>query len=270
MPFQRGSLRIAHGARIDWLQLGRGARTMVIVPGAGDGLWTVHQSALHLAWRYRRRLLSHRLLILGRREPIPSGFSVQEYADDCLAAVDRLNWGPSVWECISAGGPIGQAVAHQRPELVSGLVLASTTHRVDEQLRLVLGHWRRLVLARRWADLYWNIAELNRRPETVARVRPLKRLLHVVPPPRNPRRFVQLLDGLLRLDNGAILPGIACPTLVIGGTEDRIISADLQREMARLVPNSRLTLFEGYGHAAPLEHPHAERVTRQFMAEIHP
>jgi len=55
---------------------------------------------------------------------------------------------------------------------------------------------------------------------------------------------------------------------VIGGREDRIISSDLQREMARLIPNSRLVLYEGYGHAAPLEHPHAERVTRQFMEEL--
>jgi pimeloyl-ACP methyl ester carboxylesterase len=267
--FQRGTLRLAHGAGMDWLQLGRGERKMVIVPGAGDGLWTVRQSALHLAWRYRRRFWSHQLLILGRREPIPTGFGVQDYADDCLTAIDRLNWGPSIWECISAGGPIGQAVAQQRPDMVSGLVLASTTYRVDERLRLVLEHWRGLVHARRWADLYWNIAALNRRPEMVARFRSLKPLLHMAPPPRNPQRFIRLLDGLLRLDNYALLSEIACPTLVIGGTEDRIISADLQREMAQLIPHSRLVLFDGYGHAAPLEHPRSERVTRQFMEAIH-
>lgn len=268
-PFRRGTLPLAHGVGMDWLHIGRGVRKMVIIPGAGDGLWTVRQSALHLAWRYRRRFWSHQLLILSRREPIQTGFGVQDYATDCLSALDRLNWGPSIWECISAGGPIGQAVAQRRPDLVSGLVLASTTHRVDERLRLVLERWRRLVHARRWADLYWDIAALNRRPETVARYRSLKPLLRAVPPPRNPQRFVELLDGLLKLDNGPILSEIACPTLVIGGTEDRIISADLQREMANMIPNSRLVLYDGYGHAAPFEQPHAERVTRQFMEEIH-
>jgi pimeloyl-ACP methyl ester carboxylesterase len=263
--FQRGTLRLAHGAQMDWLQLGRGAHTMVIVPGAGDGLWTVRQSALHLVWRYRRRLQNYRMLFLSRREPIPTGFAFQEYADDCLSAIGHLNWGPSVWECISAGGPIGQAVAQREPAAVTALVLASTTHRVDARLRSVLETWRRLVHAGRWSELYWNIAALNRRPDTVARYRPLKPLLHIVPPPRNPQRFVQLLDGLLQLDNGTILSEIACPTLVIGGMEDRIISAGLQREMAARIPNSRLLLYDGYGHAAPLEHPHAEQAIQQFV-----
>jgi pimeloyl-ACP methyl ester carboxylesterase len=76
---------------------------------------------------------------------------------------------------------------------------------------------------------------------------------------------VHLLDGLMALDNSAILPEIACPTLVIGGEDDRIIAASLQREMAALIPNSHLVLYRGHGHAAPVEHPEYDVTTRRFM-----
>ena len=212
LGFRRGTLRCADGARMDWLQLGRGALSVVVVPGVGDGLWTIDQSAVHLAWRYRRRFWSHRLLILGRREPIPSGFSVEEHADDYLRAVDRLGWRPSIWECISAGGPIGQCVARWRPDVVRGLILASTTHRLDARLRSVLQAWRDLAQAHQWATLYWSIATLNHRPAKAVSYRLLRPLLHVLPPPRSPQRFLHLLDGLATLDNRAILPAIRCAT----------------------------------------------------------
>ena len=266
--FRRGTLRFEHGARMDWLQLGRGSLSAVVIPGAGDGLWTVGRSTMPMVWRYRQRFWSHRLLILGRREPIPSGFEVEDHAGDYLRAVERLGWGPSVWECISAGGPIGQCVARQRSDVVRGLILASTTHCLDERLRSVLDIWRDLVQARRWAELYWSMVVSNRRPATVAHYRLLKPLLRLLPPPRSPQRLLRLLDGLANFDNSAILPDITCPTLVVGGEQDRIISADLQRAMARLIPNSRLVLYAGYGHAAPVGHPGYEGLTRSFMDEV--
>jgi pimeloyl-ACP methyl ester carboxylesterase len=264
---QGGSLRLADGARMDWLQLGVGSLPVVVVPGAGDGLWTVKQTALLLAWRYRRRFHSQRLLVLGRREPIPPGFGAKEHAEDYAEAVDRLGWGPSVWECVSAGGPIGQWAALCRPDLIRGLILASSMHRADETLRSVLTCWLDLVRDRRWADLYWSIAVLNRRPAQLARYRSLRPFLRLVPAPRSPERFVNLLDGLMHLDNSTIAPKVGCPVLVVGGEEDRIITAAVQRKMAALIPNSRLVLYGGYGHAAPLEHPEYERTTRHFIEE---
>jgi pimeloyl-ACP methyl ester carboxylesterase len=253
---------------MDWLQLGRGPLPVVIVPGVGDGLRMLGRSAIELAWRYRRRIWSHRLLILGRREPIPSGFGFEQHAADYARAVERLSWEPSIWEGISAGGPIGQCVARWRPDLVRGLILASTTHRLDARLRSIIATWRTLAHDGHWADLYWSVAALNRGPQEIARYGPLRPLLRLVPPPRNPQRFLNLLDGLAKLDNRAILRDIACPTLIIGGAQDRLISVGLQREMAGLIPNSRLVLYPEYGHTTPDEHPDYDVVTRHFMEEI--
>ena len=110
---------------------------------------------------------------------------------------------------------------------------------------------------------------MNSRPATAARLQHLRPLLAVLPPPRGPQRFLHVLDGLAKLDNRAVLPEIRCSTLIVGGEQDRLISVGLQREMAGLIPHSRLVLYAARGHAAPLAHPTYEVVTRRFMEEIH-
>ena len=70
---------------------------------------------------------------------------------------------------------------------------------------------------------------------------------------------------LLYLDNTSILPRIVCPTLVIGGEEDRVIDASVQREMAELIPNSHLKLYPGYGHGNSFENPEYSREVERFL-----
>jgi pimeloyl-ACP methyl ester carboxylesterase len=58
-----------------------------------------------------------------------------------------------------------------------------------------------------------------------------------------------VLQELLNFDNRPLLPSIACPTLVTGGTEDQIVSVEIQIEMAGLISNSQLKLYDGWVRA---------------------
>ena len=51
------------------------------------------------------------------------------------------------------------------------------------------------------------------------------------------------------------LPQIACPTLVLGATDDRIVSGAASRELASRIPGALLHMFEGYSHGAIDEAP---------------
>lgn len=51
------------------------------------------------------------------------------------------------------------------------------------------------------------------------------------------------------------LPEIACPTLIVWGDEDKIISVSDASVFEELIPNSRKVIFEGTGHMAMLERP---------------
>jgi len=69
-------------------------------------------------------------------------------------------------------------------------------------------------------------------------------------------------------DLRADLPGISIPSLLIVGSEDQSTSVELNREALGLVPNGRLSVYEGVAHALYLTH--AERLNQEligFMAE---
>jgi pimeloyl-ACP methyl ester carboxylesterase len=63
-----------------------------------------------------------------------------------------------------------------------------------------------------------------------------------------------------RADYRELLPSIACPTLVIGGREDRVTPPALQEEIAAGISGARLMMLEDCGHLAPLEQ--ADTVTQ--------
>ena len=85
MPgYRKGSLRLPDGDRIPYLTLGDGPVPVIYIPGAGDGLSTVADAALRLAFYFRKRLSSYRMLLLSHRQAILRGFTIEQHADDCL------------------------------------------------------------------------------------------------------------------------------------------------------------------------------------------
>ena len=60
-----------------------------------------------------------------------------------------------------------------------------------------------------------------------------------------------------RADSRARLPGIAVPTLVVAGADDRVCPLGRGVEIAAAVPGSRFVQLPGVGHFVPLEAPDA-------------
>ncbi len=267
--YEKGTVTTPDGAAIPYVIMGDGPVSIVAIPGAGDGLSTVTDAAMHLAWLHRRRAPQQRLMLLSRRQPIPPGYGVKKHARDAVWAVEQLGWGKSIWECNSAGGPVGQWAAVERPDLVQGLILTSSLHRTNEQSRKVFEHWLTLIEEDRWEELAWNIIELTYRPQAVNRYRSLMPLLGLAARPRlYPLRLRHILLELLEVDNRDILPRITCPTLVIGGEDDMVTPAEIQREMAELIPNSQLVLYAGYRHGNDVENPAYQKKVKRFVDSI--
>lgn len=81
-------------------------------------------------------------------------------------------------------------------------------------------------------------------------------------------RMKPILRELLDLHNTALLGDIAAPTLVVGGAEDQVIPSQVMREMAELIPDSRLKLYAGYGHGNDVENPAYQDDVDEFASEI--
>jgi len=80
--------------------------------------------------------------------------------------------------------------------------------------------------------------------------------------------FMQALEAVLDYDVRERLPEIACPTLIVWGAEDHLISVRDADVFAQLIPNSRKVIFADTGHMAMLERPVAfNRLLTDFLAE---
>ncbi len=267
-PYTLGAITTPDGAQMAYMTLGNGPVKLVVIPGAGDGQATAAEAAGRLRLYFAKRAKRYRILYISRRQPIPSGWSVEQHANDYISAIEQLGWGPAIFECNSGGGPIGQWIAVKRPDLVRGLILTCTLHYTNSHTRAVLERWKQMAERGDWAVLSWDSITHTFRPQTVARYRWFKPLLRLMPKPRYPERMARVFDSLLNLDNRAILPQISCPTLVIGGAEDQVIDATVQEEMGHLIPASRTVLYPGYGHGNDQENSAYEGEVARFVEEV--
>lgn len=65
------------------------------------------------------------------------------------------------------------------------------------------------------------------------------------------------------------LPRISCPTLVTVGRHDWIAQPRFSEQIADLIPDSRLVVFERSGHSPQVEEaPRFQRVVREFLREV--
>ena len=65
----------------------------------------------------------------------------------------------------------------------------------------------------------------------------------------------------------ATVPQIACPTLIVWGQNDLLISARDASVYEELIPDSELVVFADTGHVAMLERPDAfNALLRDFLA----
>jgi pimeloyl-ACP methyl ester carboxylesterase len=152
--------------------------------------------------------------------------------------------------------------------LVRGLILSSAFDYISERTNKVLNQWLRLAQHPAGAEEFSGMFEQKYRPppEALAEL-PGDQLLTNSRTP-NSERLVRILEELFGLDQREIVSQIRCPTLVIGGEDDRTVPADVQRAMAARIPNCNLVLCRNYGHFNDMENPDYERHVQEFNRRL--
>jgi pimeloyl-ACP methyl ester carboxylesterase len=80
--------------------------------------------------------------------------------------------------------------------------------------------------------------------------------------------FIQALEANLDYDFRDRLPEIACPTLIVWGDSDRVITVRDAAVFAEMIPGSRKVVYEDTGHMAQIERPSAfNALLKEFLAE---
>lgn len=80
--------------------------------------------------------------------------------------------------------------------------------------------------------------------------------------------FMQALKANIDYPIKERLPEIACPTLIVWGAEDKVITVADASVFEEMIPNSRKVIFEDTGHMAMLERPASfNELLSEFVSE---
>ena len=174
----------------------------------------------------------------------------------------------------SMGGRVAQAVYRRAPERVTHLALLATDYRghLDEPAHAAEAARRDGMLARvaaiglgefskAWASQIVSPARLDDAALLAAIAQMMTR--------HTPAQLAaQTLAGLTRPDFADLLPRIACPMLVMAGTDDTLRPAAVHREIATHIPQSKLEVLEHCGHMIAMEQPAAVTAAmRRWLVE---
>jgi len=170
--------------------------------------------------------------------------------------------GARLWLGWSLGGLVAAHIALRNPQLVDALVLVGTTPRfvagVDWSDAMAPEVFERFAgdLESDYRDTLDRFVALEvHGSDTGRRDLPVVReVLHLHPPPE--RRTLRSALALLRdVDLREEIGGLEGPTLVIGGTRDRLVPPAAIEAFAAALPRGRGILMRGSGHAPFIGHP---------------
>ncbi len=247
------------------------ARTLVLLhafPLAAD-MWRPQLEVVPPGWRF----VAPDLRGFGQSQVGDPSFpaSMEGYARDVVALVDHLRLDRVVVGGLSMGGYVAFALLAAAPERVGGLVLADTRPEADDeaaranrdQMAATLAAGGPQAVFERVQGALVGSTTGESRPDVVQAVRRL-----VLAQPADAIRLA--IHGLkARRDSTPLLPGIACPTLVVVGDEDQITNVDVARRMHARIPGAELAVIEKAGHLSNLEQPEAfSRVLAAFLSRV--
>jgi pimeloyl-ACP methyl ester carboxylesterase len=242
VPFPEGSIWYAyHPAKAAILP------PVLLIHGAGG---------THLDWpRVLRRLPNAATYVPDLpghgRSTLPGRRSVEAYAEDIAALLERWNLGPVIVVGHSMGGAIAQVLALEVPDRVAGLVLIGTGARLRvhpdyiEHVRTAPEQVFAQVSKAMWSDRIPAEAEATRSKYVQALTA------------SDPEVVYGDYVACDAFDSRGKLEAIRAPTLVIGGSEDRMTPLKFSQTLAESIPQAELVVVPGGSHMMTLEQPEA-------------
>lgn len=255
------------GASIAYETAGGQGPPLLLIAGLGTGRWIWKPQVEGLRRDFRVITFDNRGI--GDSTAPPGRLTISRMAGDVVAVLDALGVEKAHVAGMSMGGFIAQTVAVRWPERVDRLVLMCTAGRVLGQ---VWPHPRFLATAlaglcsggitEARLRVFFSDGYLKRNR---VQVQSLAGLAAGSLPDR--RVFWRQLRAVLPFSAGGALRNLPHPTLVIHGTEDRVIPAANGRKLACSISGARFVLLEGAGHGINIER--ADEVNAEIKDFLH-
>ena len=254
----------ANGMQFDYIRFGSGKKPLIMIQGLNTR--GIKGAALSLAYMYRIFAKEYTVYLFDRRPVVYDGITVRDMAADIASAMDALRLKNADVFGTSQGGMIAQYLAIDRPDLVRKLVLAVTLSRNNDTVKQVVGDWIEMAERGDMKRFVLDMAEKMYSETYVKKYRLLMPLLTILQKPKDVKRFVILAKSCLTCDTYDILDKIKCPTLVIGGKQDKVVSGAASEEISEKL-GCALHMYENLGHAAYEEAQDFNQMVYDFLSE---
>jgi len=240
---------------VDYIRFGSGPKPLVMIPGVGDGLKTVQGMALPFAFLYRSLAKNFTVYVFSRRRNLSPGMTTRDMAEELNSALQALGLSLVALVGVSQGGMISQWLAIDHPDKVGKLVLAVTLSRPNATVQDVISRWIGMAELGDYRGIMLDTAERSYSERRLKQSRLEYRLFGSIGKPKSFDRFRIQAASCLTHDTYDQLDRISCPTLVIGGKEDKIVTGEASVEIAERIPDCKLFMYDGLGHGLYEEAP---------------
>ena len=225
------------------------------------------------SWRSFEQVLPHlpddiRAIAVTQRghgdAPKPDGgYLIEDLAGDVVDLMDDLRIARAIVVGHSMGAWVAQRIAIDHPDRVLGTVLAGTFGGGVSGDPELIGALHEL------ADVPDPVPDAVAREfqesTTAAPLDPEQLDIFVNESLKLPARvWRDLFLGFAEFDQTPELAGLTMPTLLVWGDQETWIRREVQDELLKTLPDSRLEVYEGVGHALHWEQP--ERFAQDVAA----
>ena len=247
-----------------FLKFGDGPLPAVFIPGlAYITLPAQEERRREYAQHYAPEFTCY---FIERRPNLTEGYTTRQMAEDVFDFICALNLEKVYVEGTSQGGMIAQWLAIDHPEVVEKLVLTVTLSRPNEEIKTT-SKWLRVLKTQ------GGEAALKEMARDAYSERYLK--LHGADPfEAPPAEFARPLDQYEILQKACLthnsydeLDKIQCPTFVIGGWKDRIVSGMASVDIAEKL-HCDLHMCDELGHALDEEDPLYHKRVKDFFLSL--
>lgn len=263
---KNGTLTFADGT-MDYIRFGSGNRTLVMIPGLGDGLRTVKGTALPMALMYRQFAKDFTVYAFSRKGPLLKGYTTREMARDQAEAMDALGIEKADILGVSMGGMIAQYLAIDFPEKVNKLILTVTSAGRNPVLAESVEEW--VALAKKGDHAGFMDSNLRRiySAEYYRRNKWIVPLAGLLTKPKSYDRFFVQAEACLTHNAYDGLQQIHAPTLVVGGEKDMALGAETSKEIAAMIPGAKLKLYPQWGHGLYEEEKGFNSLIQEYLKQ---
>ena len=235
---------------MDYFRFGSGEKTLVILPGLSVD--SVMKYADTIALGYNRFMKDFTVYVFDRRKELPPVYPIHEIARDTAAAIRTLGLDDICLFGASQGGMIAMSIAIEQPDLVSRLILGSTSSKITEEQYRVIDGWIQLAKAGEAEALYLAFGEAVYPQQVFEHSREMLVESAKGVTEEDLSRFVILAESIRGFNVTDQLGKISCPVLVLGSNDDHVLGGEASAQIAEQLkgrPDCELYMYNGFGHA---------------------